>query len=90
MNKDNVKTLRALISGTNARVRVGTGCRKGHIHVDMKFGSNRAQREVAFNALVSLNTRVLWGVEPKDVADVFASAPHHFDSVTVISFVGSL
>lgn len=86
---ENTKTLRTALSGLNVRVRIGTGCRKGHIHVDMKFGSDRAQRIAAFNAINALGAVVMWGATPKSIASVFADAPHHFDSVSVINFTGA-
>jgi hypothetical protein len=84
----NTKVLRAALSGLNVRVRIGTGCREGHIHVDMKFGSDRAQRIAAFEALSALNAVAFWGGAPKAVASIFTT-PHYFDSVSVISFSGA-
>lgn len=85
----NVKILRAALSAFNARARVCTGCRKGAIHVDMKFGSNRAQRVAAFEALANLGAIISWGSAPKAICDVFGSDPHTFDSVSVLAFMGA-
>lgn len=81
-------TLRALVAAAglrNVRVRAGTGCRRGAVHLYMGIDATREDREAAAAFLVRVSAVVSYGT-PVEVAKR-PEVLRFFDSATVLSFV---